>query len=161
MTEMASSPLWQDLEALDEPELALLTASAVRVLEARDPASTDEFSTRPRLAIAEELAEELRAKGLPLSEDDARRVVTDPPVSRAIALALLAEIALHPELAGEIEKVYEARHDMMAIDAGLLSAGALLLFALRVKHIKIKGAEIAFYKASETALRQIRTFLGL
>jgi hypothetical protein len=160
MSQYESSSVWTDLEALDDQQLQQLTAAAVHVLQTGGDHDTAHAAEMPSRVLIRELQAALNEEDVPTATEDAGRLVTDQVASRPVAIALLRELAKNPELAAEIERAYEARRDMMVIDAGLLLGGALLLLVLKLKRIRVGDKEVEFYEAKAGALAQVRTFLG-
>jgi hypothetical protein len=161
MTKENGASVWDRLETLDERELAMLSTAAVSVIASSAGGNQPEIEELPRLVVSRELAKELAAEGLAVSESETERIVTEPGLSRDVAMLILRELGRQSELAAEIEEAYVSRTDLMILDAGLVLSGALLLFVIKLKHIKIGNNEIEFYEMKPGILRELRSMLGL
>lgn len=176
MTDMQpADEVWGRLTELSDDELATLIAAAEHVLadfaDTADNTDTDaagepdtaqlaELAQLPVAHIAPALAETLREAGTDVDPDDVAALLRDADQSRQLAVQALREISTEPALAEEVAAAYRARREMMAVDPGLVLSGALLLFVLKLKRIKIGKVDISFYELRDGVLAQLRSLLG-
>ncbi|NUR26773.1 MAG: hypothetical protein HOV83_13180 [Catenulispora sp.] len=168
MTDMQpADELWSRLAELSDDELATLTAAAEHVLadfaDAADEPETAQVAQLPRMPVAHvgpALAETLREAGTDVDPDDVTALLRDAEQARLLAIQALLEISTEPALAGEVAAAYRARREMMAVDPSLVLSGALLLFVLKLKRIKIGKVDISFYELRDGVLAQLRSLLG-
>ena len=162
MNEMGRDEVWERLDTLDDAELETLIAAASAVMADRadTPAAREALTMAPG-PTARELRFELQGAGVEIDAEDAERLVSDEGASREAAIAALRELGKEPVLAEEIEEAWQARRGLMVIDAGLVSAGALLLLVMKLKRVKVgKGqAEVDFYEVKDGVLGALRRFL--
>jgi hypothetical protein len=154
-----------DVDRLSEQELAQLTDAAVGMLgvagEGPHPA---EVLNMPDRVLRRQLHEAALDEGL--SEDEATRlaeVATEPSSAPVLARAVLSELQKEEALAEELESAYARRGDLMAIDPLTLTAGALLLVALRIKTVKVsrqEGLTIEFHPLKASIVSTVLGVLG-
>lgn len=150
--------VWGRLDELTDDELSTLVAAAAHVVA--DLAGEPDAPQLPVALAGAALAGELREAGTDADPDEVTALLQDGSRVRRLAVAALRPIAAEPDLAAEVAAAYRARREMMAVDAGMVLAGALLVLALKVKRIKIGKVDISFYEARASALEQLRAFLG-
>lgn len=149
--------VWSRLEELSDDEVATLVEAAEHVLaDLADESETAMPVTRVGIA----LADVLREAGTDVESDEVTALLRDAEVSRRLAVQTLRQIGADPALAEQVAAAYRARREMMAVDAGLVLAGSLLLLVLKLKRIKVGKVDISFYEVRESALAQLRSLLG-
>jgi hypothetical protein len=146
------------LDDLSDEELRYLMEAAISVLweQAQHPVVQSPTQLPPR-ALATELRHLLG------DETGVDRVVQDAQVSHDVGMAVLREIGQQPEVAAEVEAAYQARRDMLAVDAGLVLGAALLLAVLKLKQVKVGkrgGVDVQFHEVQTGVLDGIRRLLG-
>jgi hypothetical protein len=151
--------VWTRLDTLTDDELATLVAAARSVLVEQGGAD-EEDAALPAGPAGAAIAAELAADGEDLSATGIAALLRDEAAARSLAEAVLREIGSQPELARLVAEAYEARRQMLAIDAGLVLAGALLVLVLKLKRIKIGKLDISFYEARESTVAHLRSLLG-
>lgn len=162
MTEQRSAEeLWNQLDALSDDELSMLVEAAKHVIaDSSDAEEAPGYLAMPVSRVGEAIAGSLQDDGTATEPDDVTAVLRDDGQARHIAVQTLRAIGDEPALAEQVAAAYRARREMMAVDAGLVAAGALLLLVLKLKRIKVGGVDISFYEARASALEQLRTLLG-
>jgi hypothetical protein len=147
--------VFQRLDELSDVELATLVAAAEHVI-AGDDEDAAELAAMPSSMAGAAIADELSEVGTPASPEAVSAVLRD----RSVVLAALHTIAAEPPVADAVADVYRKRRDMLAVDGGLLTGAALLLFVLKLKRVKIGKIDVSFYDARQGVLEQLRTLLG-
>ncbi len=149
------SDVFQRLDELSDVELATLVAAAEHVIAGGDEDAA-EYTAMPTSMASAAIADEVGEDGTPASPEAVTAVVRD----RTMVLATLRTVAAEPAVADAVADAYRKRRDMLAIDGGLLTGAALLLFVLKLKRVKIGNVEVSFYEARQGVLEQLRMLLG-
>lgn len=156
--------VWSRLDELSDDELATLTEAAEHVLadlaDAADEPETAMLAEMPVAHVGPALAETLREAGTDADPDEVTALLRDAQRSRQLVIETLREIRTQQALAEEVAAAYRARREMMAVDPGLVLSGALLLFVLKLKRIKIGKVDVSFYELRDGVLAQLRSLLG-
>jgi hypothetical protein len=161
MTDQQAAGVWNRLEELSDEELATLVEAAEHVIaDSSDEPDASGYMKMPVTRLGTAIAGSLRETGSDTDPDQVTELLRDHEHARQLAVQALQAIGREPVLADHIEAAYRARREMMAVDAGLVVAGALLLLVLKLKRIKIGNVDISFYEARASALEQLRTLLG-
>lgn len=149
------SDVWDRLDELSEADLATLVAAAEHVFAAGDEDAAG-YAALPSGVAGTAIAAELAEDGTARSPTAVTAAVRD----RAMVLATLRTLAAEPVVADAVAEAYRKRRDMLAVDAGVLTAAALLLFVLKLKRIKIGKVDVSFYEARQGLLEQLRNLLN-
>jgi hypothetical protein len=153
--------VWSRLEELSDDELATLVEAAQHVLaDLADEPGTAMLAQMPVGHVGAALAGTLREAGTDVDPDEVTALLRDGERSRWLAVQALRQISAEPAIAEQVAAAYRARREMMAVDAGLVLAGSLLLLVLKLKRIKVGKLDISFYEARASALAQLRSLLG-
>ncbi|MEV5956185.1 hypothetical protein AB0M11_20840 [Streptomyces sp. NPDC051987] len=153
--------VWNRLEELADDEVATLVEAAEHVIgELADEPEAAMLAKMPVARVGIALTDVLRDAGADVDTDQVTALLRDEEQSRRLAVQTLREISADPALADEVAAAYRARREMMAVDAGLVLAGSLLLLVLKLKRIKVGKVDISFYEVRESALAQLRSLLG-
>lgn len=151
--------MWDRLDELSEKDLAILTAATVSIL-AEQPTADKPVRDLPPSKLAEELVSILADSGLAAPKSIARQLATEP-APRELLIPILTAIGAQHGLAQQIMDAYEAQKQMMIIDAGLVSAAALLILVLKLRKVRIANkVEIDFYQVTSSVLNALRQFMG-
>lgn len=155
-----SEPIWEHLADSADADLRVLVAAAVTVLdEACDDPRVSTLVEAPPRRLGAELSEELASNGVPVDEETVARLLRDEALNRPVVVAVLQALGSDRELRAAIDDAYRAQKKMMFVDAGVLLAGALLMFVMKLKHIKVGKAEVSFYEAKAGALDEVGRLL--
>lgn len=154
--------IWDRLDDLDDAELTMLVEAAASVIaDHTDEAGARTYLEMPPRPAGQILKSTLADAGVAVDEEAAAELVRDQKAARQLTVRVLRSLAQQPILAAEIEAAYRDRQRMLVIDAGLISAAALLLLVLKLKRVKIGGVDVSFYDARQSALDSIRRLLGM
>jgi len=154
--------IWGRLDDLDDAELAMLVEAAASVIaDNTNEAGARIYLEMPPRPAGQILKSTLADAGVAVDDEEAAELVRDEVVTRQLAVHVLRSLAQQPVIAAEIEVAYRARQRMLVIDAGVISAAALLLLVLKLKRVKIGGVDVSFYDARQSALDSIRRMLGM
>jgi hypothetical protein len=156
----AGKSFWQQLETLDDDELASLSEAAKHVIADQEP-SLVRYVEMPERPAGREISEELAKAGIAADEKLVVALLRNDNASRPLIVGVLQALGREPTLAADIEAAYRARREMLILDAGVLSAGALLLLVLKLKGIKIGAVQLDFYQAREGSISLVKRLLGL
>jgi hypothetical protein len=90
------------------------------------------------------------------------RLVDDPEVDRALAIALIQELCAIPALRDEVGEAYAARKGMMVVDPGSVLAVSLLLLVLKLRRVRVgrEGVEVTLDPVRGGALKLVGSLLG-
>lgn len=160
--EEPAAAIWDRLDDLDDAELAMLVEAATSVIaEHTDEAGAKTYLEMPLRPASQVLKSTLADAGVAVDEEATAELVRNQKATRQLTVRVLRSLAQQPILAAEIETAYRDRQKMLVIDAGLISAAALLLLVLKLKRVKIGGVDVSFYDARQSALDSIRRLLGM
>jgi hypothetical protein len=153
---------WGLLDDLTDPEFQALAESVLSVLreEAGDPPLVG--ADLPAGQLRQQLTSALAAEDIPADDHAIDKIVTGEQLSRQVSLAIIEHLGEDTALRHEIERVYQARRQMMVLDGGVLTGAALLLLVAKLKRARVqKGKlDVQFYEANSAALNQIRRIIG-
>ncbi len=156
---MSAGSVWDRLDELSTAELSSLAAAAESVI-ADESGDDEDYASMPVGATGAAVAAELREDGTSAGSDEVAHLIREPEQARELTIAMLRAMREMPVLAEAIEEAYESRRGMLAIDPELIAAGALLLFVLKLKRIKIGKVDISFYEARDNVMAQLKNMLG-
>lgn len=160
-TNKRQGEIWSQLDKLPAQEIMGIVEVAVVVLQAGWEGAENLNKTPPK-SLTDILQDSLAQNGVKTDDAQIKMLITDNEMSLALSRKLLGEIACFPELAHEVENVYHTRQKMMGIEpVSCLIAGALLVLAIKVKEIDVKGGKIKFYNLSDKAVEALCKLLGV
>jgi hypothetical protein len=161
---VSETTVWARLHELTSREIEELVEASVYVLADIEGASYTELTMLPLDQVTAQLTEELKQADMDSVSDRASQVThLERDQRREYSLILLQQLR-ETELAAEIEDAYNARREMMAIDAGLISGPALLaILLLRIRRVKIgkEGLDVSFDQVKPGLLSSLHSLLGL
>jgi hypothetical protein len=153
---------WGLLDDLTDAEYQALAESALSVLREEAGDRPLVGAELPASQLRQQLTAELAAEDIAADDHAIDEIVTGEPLSRQVSLAIIGHLGEDTALRDDIEKVYQARRQMMVLDGGVLTGAALLLLATKLKRARVqKGKlDVQFYKANSAALDQIKRIIG-
>lgn len=145
--------IWDKHPNYTDDELRILTAAAAETLvdAANDSSITSEVLQLSAKSAARELKPLIEQTAPGVDQEQIQTALEDPEQSRKMALAVLEQIRILPELADQVSDAYEMRRREMAGPELLLLAGAVVILAIKLKAVRISphGVEVDFDKAGK------------
>jgi hypothetical protein len=153
-------PVWEIYTNLTASDFRALVAVTAQVLLESDVGAT-EFSSDLLQQSTKTSAKEIESLLVQTGPTTTRQKVQEMLENEALAAracrAVLDQVRGYPKLAERVAREYEARKQKMTGVEVVLLAGALVILAMRIKHIRWgqSGAAIDFEPANEA----VKTFI--
>lgn len=166
MTESGTTGWCGNLSTLSDDQLGLLTQCAVTVLAegAADDADVDVDEVRelPAAVLAPDLAEALRAAGVPAGDQQIERLAGETAANRTLAIALLEQICAVPALRAEVDAAYTANQRLMIADPVTIMAIGLVLLVMKLRKVKVgkDGLDVTLDPMQDVMAEVIKHLLG-
>lgn len=166
MTESSTTGWCGNLSTLSDDELGLLTQCAVTVLAEGaaddDGVDLDELRELPATVLAPDLAEALRAAGVPAGDQQIERLAGERAANRTLAIALLEQICAVPALRAEVDAAYTANQRLMIADPVTIVAIGLVLLVMKLRTVKVgkDGLDVTLDPMQDVMAEVIKHLLG-
>ena len=166
MTELNTTDWCGELSTLTDDQLGLLTQCAVTVLAegagGDADVDVDELRELPAAVLAPDLAEALRAAGVPAGEQQIERLAEETTATRTLAIALLEQICAVPALRAEVDAAYTAHQRLMIADPVTIMAIGLVLLVMKLRRVKVgkDGLDVTLDPMHEVMAKVIKGLLG-
>jgi hypothetical protein len=166
VSELSTADWCGNLSTLTDDQLGLLTECAVTVIAqgAADDADVDvaELQELPAAVLAPDLAEALRAAGVPARDEQIERLAEEPATNRSLAIALLEQICAVPALRAEVDAAYTAHQRLMIVDPVTIMAIGLVLLVMKLRQVKIgkDGLDVTLDPMQDVMADVIKGLIG-
>jgi hypothetical protein len=166
VTESSTAHWCGNLSTLSDDQLGLLTQCAVTVIAegATDEAGVDvaELRELPATVLAPDLAEALRAAGVPAGDQQIERLAGETTSNRTLAIALLEQICAVPALRAEVDAAYTAHQRLMIVDPVTIMAIGLVLLVMKLRRVKVgkDGLDVSLDPMQDVMADVIKSLIG-
>jgi hypothetical protein len=166
VTELSTTDWCGHLSALSDDQLGLLTRCAVTVIGegADDDADVEvaEIRELPSVVLAPDLAEALRAAGVPAGDEQIERLAGETASNRTLAIALLEQICAVPALRAEVDAAYTAQQRQMIVDPVTIGVIGLVLLVMKLRRVKVgkDGLDVTLDPMQDVMAETIKGLIG-
>jgi hypothetical protein len=151
--------IWDKYPNLTPAELRMLVAVTAQVMLDSDTGTAifpTDLLQQSTASNAREIEGILAQIDPTVTGQNVQQVLEDDELSARVCYGILDQIRNYPELAEKVATAYEARRQKMTGVEVVLLAGALVVLAMRTKHIGWGSTSIDFEKAGDA----VKTFVA-
>lgn len=150
--------VWDKYPNLPPAEFRTLVAVAAQVLLEGNSGGdvSQELLQQSTRASARDLEPLLTQVDASITKQDVQALLEDEEGASRACRAVLDQVRGYPELAQRVAEEYEARQQKMTGVEVVLLAGALVVLAMRIKHVRIGSFVLDFDPANDA----VKTFVA-
>lgn len=150
--------IWNNLNSLNENQLAILVRSVVEIISLYNPNAVESNLPTSFANLTPEILEGLNIKES-INIEDLNISFQDIENQKGLTLSILNQLRLNEPLASIIEEKYKKNSQLMSLETILLSAGLVILM-IKVKDLTIgdDGLRITFRSEKEIIKNFILNF---